>query len=159
MPNPYPSLLRQELKVRNTAYAALRNLPHALSYGEAPVVVYHPFCEERRHGNFLDASYQAILERPEWRRRLTKVHTSHSLPRGDRGWCELDSGMSSDALLMNVFCHPGTITQRALQSFLGVDGSSVPEFGLRARVPLLNGRTDRTEVDMTLGTLLVKSKL
>ena len=34
-----------------------------------------------------------------------------------------------------------------------------PIFGFRARVPLANGLTDRTEVDMKLGNLLVESKL
>ena len=32
-------------------------------------------------------------------------------------------------------------------------------FGFRARVPLANGHSDRTEVDMKLGSLLVESKL
>jgi hypothetical protein len=160
-PNPYPSLLRQELRVRNTAYAASRKLPHALSYGEPPVVVYEPFCEGERHGNFLDASYQAILKRPEWKRRLDKVHAhaSRSLPKRDRVWRELDSSMSSDALLMNVFCHPKTLQSRELQSLLGIDGAPAPEFGFKAKVSLINGRADRTEVDMKLGTLLVESKL
>lgn len=67
--------------------------------------------------------------------------------------------MSSDALLMNVFCHPKTLKDRALQSLLGIEGAPTPEFGFRARVSLLNGQADRTEVDMKLGTLLVESKL
>ncbi|HSA92407.1 MAG TPA: hypothetical protein VLE48_05295 [Terriglobales bacterium] len=36
---------------------------------------------------------------------------------------------------------------------------SVPVFGFKARVPLKDGRFDRTEVDMKLGGLLVESKL
>jgi len=160
-PNPYSSLLRQELQARNTAYASGRKLPHALSYGEPPVVVYEPFSEGRRHGNSLDASYRAILARPEWKRRLDKVHThaARSLPRAERVWRELDSSMSSDALLMNVFCHPKTLKDRALQSLLGIEGAPTPEFGFRARVSLLNGQADRTVGDMKLGTLLVESKL
>src|SRR6267143_2472660 len=160
-PNPYSSLLRQELQARNTAYASGRKLPHALSYGEPPVVVYEPFSEGRRHGNFLDASYRAILARPEWKRRLDKVHThaARSLPRAERVWRELDSSMSSDALLMNVFCHPKTLKDHALLSLRGIEGAPTPEFGFRARVSLLNGQADRTEVDMKLGTLLVESKL
>jgi len=160
-PNPYPSLLRQELRARNSAYASCRKLPHALSYGEGAVVVYEPFSDGLRHGNFLDASYRAILARPEWKRRLDKVHThaARSLPKADRIWRELDSSMSSDALLMNVFCHPKTLKNRALQSLLGIDGAPTPEFGFKARIALLNGHADRTEVDMKLGTLLVESKL
>jgi hypothetical protein len=158
---PYPTLLRQELCARNTRYAASKKLPHVLSYGEFPVVVYEPFSAGRRHGNFLDASYRAILIRPEWKARLEKVHTqaARSLPKRERIWRELDSSMSSDALLMNVFCHPDTLQSQAARSLLSIDGLSAPEFGFKARVPFLTGRTDRTEVDMKLGTLLVESKL
>jgi hypothetical protein len=160
-PNPYPALLRQELRSRNATYATAKELPHVLSYGESPVVVYEPFPEGSRHGNFLDASYRAILKRPEWKRRLEKVHThaARSLPRGDRVWRELDSSMSSDALLMNIFCYPRVVERSPLQSLLGIAGPLVPQFGFKARVALLNGRADRTEVDMKLGTLLVESKL
>ena len=36
---------------------------------------------------------------------------------------------------------------------------TIPEFGFRARVPLANGKFDRTEVDMRLGDLLIEAKL
>jgi hypothetical protein len=42
---------------------------------------------------------------------------------------------------------------------LGIHESAVPIFGWRARVPLANAKSDRTEVDMKLGTLLVEAKL
>ena len=42
---------------------------------------------------------------------------------------------------------------------LGIDGDRTPVFGWKARVPLANGRTDRTEVDMRWGGLLVEAKL
>jgi len=131
------------------------------SYGEMPVVVYEPCGDGEKHGNFLDASYRAILRNPEWNRRLGKIHTNaaRSLPRNDRRWRELDSCMSSDALLMNVFCHPGTLRTSNVCSMLGVQPGESPLFGFRARVPLVNGRADRTEVDMKLGGLLVESKL
>jgi len=126
-----------------------------------PVIVYEPFPEARRHGNFLDASYAAILSRPEWSRRLEKIHSqaARSLPRSERNWKELDSCMSSDALLMNVFCHPQTLKSRALTSLLGIGIGENPEFGVKARVPLQATRTDRTEIDMRIGGLLLESKL
>jgi hypothetical protein len=160
-PNPYSGLLRGELRARNATYADSRKLPHTLTYGNAPVVVYQPSSEARCHGNFIEASYRAILRLPAWKRRLEKVHTNaaRSLPRSERKWKELDSCMSSDALLMNIFCYPGTLRNRALRSLLGIDDKAIPEFGFKARVPLLSGRLDRTEVDMKLGTLLVESKL
>jgi hypothetical protein len=98
-------------------------------------------------------------------RRFTKVHAqaAHSLPRpaGEpaRKWRELDSSMSSDALLMNVFCTPGVVESAPLRRALGVDPAAVPEFGWKARVPLKSGLVDRTEVDLRLGSLLIEAKL
>jgi hypothetical protein len=67
--------------------------------------------------------------------------------------------MSSDALLMNVFCTPGVADSVTVRRVLGVEGDEPPVFGWKARVPLANGRSDRTEVDMLLGSLLVEAKL
>ena len=95
-------------------------------------------------------------------RRLRKTHTSArgALPRNDRGfWSELDSSNSSDALLMNVFCFPGVFEGVRAFSLLGLESGAAPEFGFKARVPLLGGRFDRTEVDMRLGSMLVEAKL
>ncbi len=155
----YAARLRQELCARNLRYASAQNLAHVLSYGEMPVVVYRP--EARKHGNFLPASYKAILGNPEWRRRLDKVHSqaARSLPRAENGWRQLDSCMSSDALLMNVFCHPGTARRRAVQTALALEPGETPLFGFMARVPLSSGRSDRTEIDMKCGRVLVEAKL
>lgn len=157
----YASELRRELCTRNAAFAQNKSLPHVLSYGAAPVIVYAPDDDGKRHGNFLDSSYAAILKRPEWARRMEKIHPQgrRALPTADRRWRELDSSMSSDALLMNIFCCPGVCGDRTVDSVLGTEIRDVPEFGYKARVPLLNGKTDRTEVDMRLGGLLVEAKL
>ena len=156
----YAAQLRQELSARNAAYAKAQGLNHVCSFGEQSVVVYPPHADDERHGNFMDKSYAAILTRNEWKRRLYKIHSqSQSLPSAERRWKELDSCMSSDALLMNVFCHPGVLRSADLKSILGVENGEVPTFGFRARVPLQNGHADRTEVDMKLGALLVESKL
>src|ERR1700741_5079545 len=97
--------LRAELALRNRLYAGSR--PHVESYGGDPVVVYAP--DDGRHGNFYPPAYAAIAAQPEWIRRFDKVHAQgRSLPRPQidpaRKWRELDSCMSSDALLMNIFC-------------------------------------------------------
>lgn len=162
--------LRQELRARNLSFADKYRLSHRLSYGEAPVVCYEP--DGSAHGNFLPETYAAIIANPSWSKRLAKVHTSGrtSLPRNDRGfWAELDSCNSSDALLMNVFCYPGVFGDGRVFSMLGIDSatfhsesseeSAFPHFGFRARVPLLNGHFDRTEVDMRLNNLLIEAKL
>ena len=156
----YASRLRLELIERNRRWA--RGRAHIESYASSPVVVYAP--EEGRHGNFFDPAYQAILARPEWMRRFDKIHAaSRSLPKPQldpqRRWRELDSSMSSDALLMNIFCIPGLADSTAVRNALGIDAGREPVFGWKARVPLTNGRFDRTEVDMRIGSLLVEAKL
>jgi hypothetical protein len=148
--------LRQELAARNRTYG--RGRPHVESYGQSRVVVYAP--EEKRHGNFFDPAYAAITARPDWMRRFDKVHAqARSLPKAERRWRELDSSMSSDALLMSVFCTPEVGRSPEVRSMLGVDTDDLPVFGWRARVPFANGRVDRTEVDMRWGSLLVEAKL
>jgi hypothetical protein len=157
----YANLLRLELGVRNRRYA--RGRAHVESYGTPPVVVYEPI--EDSHGNFFPPAYRAILSNPEWARRFDKVHTlgARSLPKPlldhKRRWRELDSSMSSDALLMNIFCAPGVATSASVLNALGVDEHAIPQFGWKARVPLTSGRFDRTEVDMRFGTLLIEAKL
>jgi hypothetical protein len=129
------------------------------SYGSEPVIVYAPE-DERRHGNFLDPAYGAILRRQDWMRRLKKAHTGkRTLPHAERLWCELDSSTSSDALLMNVFCTPGVLASSLVRNFLGVEDQADAAFGWKARVPLKNGRTDTTEVDLRWGSLLIEAKL
>ena len=60
---------------------------------------------------------------------------------------------------MNVFCNPRTFWDGRVHSILNVKPGVTPEFGVRARVPLINGRFDRTEIDMRLGDLLIEAKL
>ena len=152
----YATKLRWELGVLNRKYA--RGRVYVESYGSQPVIVYEP--SNGQHGNFLDAAYAAITSRPEWLRRFDKIHAQgRALPKTERRWRELDSSMSSDALLMNVFCTPGVAESEAIRQMLGVEGDAVPEFGWKARVPLSRGRFDRTEVDMRIGSLLVEAKL
>jgi len=154
----HASELRRELGLRNRRWA--RGRAHVESYGNPPVIVYAP--EAGRHGNFYDAAYAAIAARPGWMRRFDKIHAQgRALPKAESGrrWRELDSSMSSDALLMNVFCTPGVTEAPAVRRTLGVDAEDAPVFGWKARAPLKSGRFDRTEVDMRWGSLLVEAKL
>ena len=160
-PSPYASLLRSELCARNALYAAQEHLPHVTSYGTTAVVVYQASPCGTKHGNFISPSYRALLRRPQWRRRLEKVHSQgeRALPKNDRVWKELDSSMSSDALLMNIFCYPGVTKRRELSLLLATENGVVPEFGFKPRVPLTSGFVERTEIDMKLGAVLFEAKL
>ena len=158
----YAAALRCELIERSRELADRNKIPHSFTYGEMPAVVFEAYEDGKAHGNFMPATYRSIMANAGWQRRLMKVHTalgkSHSPFRNSRA-CELDSCTSSDALLMNIFCHPRVIKSEELQALLGVDKSVIPEFGVRARVPLVNGRFDRTEVDLRLGDRLIEAKL
>ncbi len=123
-------------------------------------------CDEQlRHGNFHPASYAAICANPNWRRRLDKTHTAHRKlrARADWKWKELDCANSSDALLMNIFCHPQVATAENVSApiarLLGIDVKVAPVFGVHPGVPLHGGLLDRTEIDLQLDTLLVEAKL
>lgn len=158
----YAAQLRCDLTERAIAYGQANGHVTRRSHLEFGSVVFRPSFDSRSHGNFHPASYRAIMARPRWSRRLAKVLTvPERLTRvdDDQRLCELDSCCSSDALLMNIFCHPQVASSAAVQNLLVIDDEAIPMFGWRARVPLKDGKLDRTEVDMRLGTLLVESKL
>ncbi len=150
--------LRREISARNLVLAGGRE--HEVTYGDVPSVIY---CEgaDGVHGNFFPASWRRIVANADWAERLEKTYTaSRRVARGGERWRgELDCAVSSDALLMNVFCHPTALRETRLCALLGVEPGSRPEFGVRVRTPLVRGLEDRTEVDMRLGDLLVEAKL
>ncbi|MFC6647215.1 hypothetical protein ACFQBQ_16885 [Granulicella cerasi] len=117
--------------------------------------------EDGRHGNFHHESYAQIRASTDWKRRLEKSHTAYkrSRARADWPWRELDCANSSDALLMNIFCHPGTIVEPQVQAMLGLESPVTPVFGFKPRTPLRGGKSDNTEIDMKLDHLLVEAKL
>jgi hypothetical protein len=150
--------LRSELTYRNTARAA--EWPAEMSYGQVPSIIYAEN-EAGHHGNFLSASYQRILQQPDWKARLAKVYTgSRFLPRkADRTRRELECANSSDALLMNIVCYPGVLRRAAVCSLLGIEAGLRPAFGVRPGIPLRNGAQDRSEMDLRLGKLFIEAKL
>ena len=159
--------LRTELSLRGMRFAAAHGLVYERTDGAVPGIIFARG-DDGRHGNFHPLAYEAICAMPEWKRRLGKVHTAHKRmrARADWRWMELDCANSSDALLMNVFCHPGVMGCAAVQAMLGIAAGAVPEFGVKPRTPLKGGKrdnaeskTDNTEVDMRVGDLLVEAKL
>src|SRR5437773_7278070 len=140
----YAGGLRRELSLRNQQYARRLQLVSRESYGDPPSICYLPSENGMRHGNFLRESYSAIVRNHSWRKRLEKAHSQarSALPREDRAWKELDSCNSSDALLMNIFCFPGTLRSCRVLDLIGVEAGLAPEFGLRARVLLASGRAE-----------------
>lgn len=158
----YAAQLRNDITDRAMQFAQRNRIAFRRSHYDGSSVVFLPSVDGARHGNFHPASYRAILQRAIWRKRLGKVLTVTERLRqvdDDRRLCELDSCCSSDALLMNIFCHPGVRSSPAVLGMLGLEERAIPIFGWRARVPLTDGNFDRTEVDLKLGNLLVEAKL
>ena len=154
------SVLRRMLTQQAYEFAQRHGLVHAVSDGDSPSIIFG-IDERGRHGNFHPSVYRQVCSRTDWAARLQKVHTSSRRMRirSDWQWKELDCAHSSDALLMNVFCHPAAFRDGRLAHALNVDTSSWPDFGFHPRIPLQSGATDQTEVDMKLGSLLVEAKL
>lgn len=152
--------LRQELSVRSHQLATSKKLLHELSDAATPSVVFGVDANGE-HGNFHPASYRHICRNPDWAQRLQKVHTASRkmMLRSDWRWRELDCANSSDALLMNVFCHPTACRHGRVAALLDIDPSASPNFGYKPRIPLYGGKKDSTEIDMRLGNLLVEAKL
>lgn len=136
-----------------------------------PTVLFRPYEEEGkvRHGNFHPESYLQLTETPEWRVRLSKPHSgkSRSLNSADQASAmELDSCTSSDALLMNIFCHPSTMANPLIARLFGQEGLPEIRFGFQPRLPLSNGKEEprSTEIDLCLGLkdrplVLIEAKL
>ncbi len=154
------SALHRDLNMRAIHYAREHALLHEVAPGRSPSVL---FGEDDRgsHGNFHPASYQAILACANWRERLRKSHTAHrrARPRADWHWRELDCAASSDALLMNVFCHPLVLRSVRVAALLGNSANTWPCFGMHPRLAMARNAVDTTEIDMEWGELLVESKL
>jgi hypothetical protein len=176
------SLLRRDLNLRAHQFAHAQNLLHEIApspnQDTDPLIVFGR-SELGRHGNFHPASDLAISVNPTWLRRLSKPHTAsrRSPARNDWAWRELDAAVSSDALLMNIFCHPRVFNGRtlapAVANLLNVDRTAQPRFGVNPGVPLRTTRkghsklpsgrtnvlTDRTEIDLRLDNLFLEAKL
>jgi hypothetical protein len=163
--NPWSSsLLRRDINARAQHLATASQLMHEQTAGQSPSIIFGRD-EQARHGNFHPDSYSAICTNPDWACRLTKVHTAHRRvrARADWHWMELDCANSSDALLMNIFCHPqvfnGDTLSSSVSNLIGVDSTASPKFGIHPGVPLQNGLTDRTEIDLQLNDLFLEAKL
>lgn len=157
----YAISLRRELSTRNIKWAEDHGFLYERIMGSSASVIYRPD-NQGLHGNFHPASYKCILQNPLSRRQLSKKHTTarKTLLSHNPDRLELDSCNSSDALLMNIFCHPSASSaQSDLRSYLAVESTADFVFGYKPRVPFKNGKFDCTEVDLRIGDLMIEAKL
>jgi hypothetical protein len=152
--------LRNELSLRGLRFASANGFLHEQTDGQVPSIIFGRD-DDGQHGNFHPAAYERICGNREWNKRLEKVHTAskRSRVRANWQWKELDCANSSDALLMNIFCHPEVMTSPHVQAMLGFESNAVLEFGFKPCTPLERGRRDNTEIDMKVDNLLVEAKL
>jgi hypothetical protein len=108
-----------------------------------------------RCGNFTSAAYQAILDCPNWKDRICKPHPKKHSDFHDADIAsarEFDSCCSSDALLMNIVCHPSSRTNQKLWGLFGFNEIPVVEFGFKANLPFGDGTIEprSSEIDLRL---------
>jgi hypothetical protein len=152
--------LRAELALRALEFATAHKLTFDQTDGQTPGIIFRRD-ESGHHGNFHPLVDHAICCNPQWVKRLTKPHTASRRvrARADWRWMELDSATSSDALLMNIFCHPAVPASPAIRGLFGLPPGTAPQFGFRPRTPLLGEKRDNTEIDMRISDILLEAKL
>lgn len=103
--------------------------------------------------NFLKSTYDNIKSNPLWFNRTKKPLSSLK-----DGTLEMQSSNSSDALLMNIFCHPKFDSWKGVHDLLEIDNNASKEFGWN---PIFENEnpSHRTEIDLKIGNHIFESKL
>jgi hypothetical protein len=140
-----PQSLKNLLKERAEEFADTKGLPIDTSYQTAALF-------KDLDGNFFRDSFEAIQGNPNWSKRLAKQHNQVPWAR------EVQSSSSSDALLMNIFCHPKILKWKGVRDLLGLVDVEI-RFGVEPGVEKGGGESRPTEIDMEVGDLFVEAKL
>jgi len=147
------NIIRKKIALHSKLYADKYSIP-IRTITPTGVIIFKTY-GDNLHGNFLQASYKNILINNSWKSRLDKSHTSFSKNKNIK---ELDSANSSDALLMNIFCHPHITKYKGVRKLFNLTLLPLPEFGWQARLKK-TGTQDNTEIDMKMGDILIEAKL
>ncbi len=139
----FSSDIKKSILSSTYKYIKKYKIPESEYEGRETAIIFRPLDK-----NFLTGSLENIRENGDWANRLKKRHTHFDAP-------EMGSSNSSDALLMNIFCHPKFFTWEGPQKYLGF-AKERPEFGWN---PQIEGETTPTEVDMLLGDTIYEAKL
>jgi len=99
--------LKQEIRRAALSYAQKLDLP--IDDSHASAVLFLNLAD-----NFHPKSFANIMGHPDWQQRTTKRH------QVVLGLLEMQSSNSSDALLMNIFCHPDICRWKGVEK-LGKD--------------------------------------
>lgn len=107
--------------------------------------------------NFFPTSFTNILKNSEYKERLEKPHSKTNLKNAR----ELQSSNSSDALLMNIFCHPKISEWKGIRDLLSENSENIKnlKFGYDPNFKNEKNQTHKTEIDLKIGDTLFEAKL
>lgn len=145
----FSDLLRNRIKRSTLEYIADRNIPSD-HYEEHKSAIIFKSEDIASNPNFSPKSLENIIKHEVWIERLSKTHSHFN-----DGTTEMASSNSSDALLMNIFCHPEFFKWTGPQKYLGFENDT-PLFGWNPEIEL---GSRNTEVDMLLGETIYEAKL
>lgn len=154
--------LRREINLKAMMYAQKNDLPFYMSKGGTVLFEeYTDKCGFCMHGNFLPQTYSTIYQKPVWAKLLQKQYQyRNSLPLFRQGAArQVDSSSSTEALLINVLCHPAMHDNRELLDVFGVD-SYVPRFAAKCSLKRVAGADHVFEAHAVLSDkLLIEAAL
>jgi hypothetical protein len=137
--------LKLSLRELSLQYAHKHGFQIDTSHSSA--IIFHEIKD-----NFQPDSFSRIKQKPDWYERTQKAH--QNVPNT----LEMQSSNSSDALLMNIFCHPHIGEWKGVRDLLQVRTID-PVFGFKALIYKKEHQTDKSEIDMVLDDLFIEAKL
>jgi hypothetical protein len=137
----------QKQSIRDAAVTYAKSIPMPVDATHASAVLFDKVAD-----SFHPTVWETITRNPQWHMRTEKLH--QNVP----GAKEMQSSNSSDALLMNIFCHPRVATWKGVQELLGSDLSEIT-FGYLAGVSIAGGCKDATEIDLAVPGVFCEAKL
>jgi hypothetical protein len=136
--NNYIGNLKNGLTEHAIRFATANNLSFDSSYKSA--ILFNNLTD-----NFYPKCWMEIIKNPEWLKRTKKPHTQVT------SFFELQSSNSSDALLMNIFCHPGVNKWSSIAKLFKQKAINPPIFGYNPFLTISGKLEPRpTEIDMVL---------
>jgi hypothetical protein len=111
--------------------------------------------------SFQTESWDAISKDKDYSTRAEKIHPNTQTK--EPAIFEMQSSNSSDALAMNIFCHPGFKKWKGVTDLFELEKISSLVFGFKAKVIKNNSKSieeDKTEVDVFINnSIIVECKL
>ncbi len=135
------------LEIRKAALNYAHNRKLTVDESHASAVIFRNLSD-----NFHSESFKNIANNREWQHRTAKTHQNVA------GMLEMQSSNSSDALLMNIFCHPDIGRWKGIRNLINETLDAIV-FGFPGQVHMKGEQVDSTEIDMALTGLFCEAKL